>query len=715
MNRNGDDQRRYEVLAEAGLLDERSLVLKREDAFAVFDRFGDIRPYRVARQGLFRDGTRFLSRLTLAVNDHRPLLLGASARDDGASLVVDLTNPDWKHEGSLLLAHGQVHVLRVVTIEPDALVTTIRLRSYSEEPVPLRVEIAFESDFADIFELRGADRRRRGASHATVVAADGVELGYRGLDGVLRRTQLCFEPAPSSLERALAGYTFRLEPGEEQTLRLSAEIEIEPRSFLSSPHRAPPPETRIGRFVSSSSELVAWLTRSEADIDMMSTSTRAGRLPYAGVPWFSTPFGRDALLTSLSMLWCRPDVAVGTLRFLAAHQATDDDPETDAEPGKILHELRGGEMAATREVPFARYYGSVDATPLFVVLAGEYHRRTGDRELVDELWPSLLRAVHWMERLGDLDGDGFVEYRQRSQRGLSNQGWKDSHDAVFHANGALADGPIALCEVQAYVYGALRAMECLCRARGQTQEAVGFGARAASLQQRFRDAFWCEDLGTYALALDGDKKPCRVRTSNAGHALAMGIAEPEHARRLAATLLGPEHYCGWGIRTVAQGERRYNPMAYHNGSVWPHDNALIARGLSLYGESGAATRLLSDLFAASSQLERGRLPELFCGFARRESAAPIAYPLACSPQSWSSAAAFLLLESALGVRIDALREEVMLLGPRLPESCNDLVLSRLCIGEVEVDLRFERRGAATAVSIVRQTGDVRVVIEADRP
>jgi glycogen debranching enzyme len=582
--------------------------------------------------------------------------------------------------------------------------------------VPLSVH--FAADFVDLFEVRGTVRARHGELLSPTLDRASAVLGYRGLDQVRRSARIELEPTPERLEPGAAHFSLELASKEtrEILVRVACEIGEEPATNLPSfeetlGQASAASRGRLDReclVQSSNDRFNAWLERSRSDLHMLSTSTPYGLYPYAGVPWFSTPFGRDGIWTALSTLWLCPDYAAGVLRFLSATQSLDSDDQNDAEPGKIVHELRDGEMAALREIPFGRYYGSIDSTPLYVMLAAQYYGATGDIDLIRELWPNLVRAADWIRRYGDADGDGFIEYGRRSRDGLLQQGWKDSNDSVFHADGTLAPGPIALCEVQGYCYAALKGMAELSAAMEEPRHSLGYHHEADALRSRFDAQFWCEELGTYALALDGGKRQCRVRSSNAGHCLYTGIALPERASVLRTHLLSNDMFSGWGVRTLSSREVRYNPMSYHNGSIWPHDNAIVAEGIAAYGYREEALAILSGLFGAAQHVELNRLPELFCGFSRRAGQGPTLYPVACSPQAWAAGSLFLLLKAVLGLDVQAAEKRITFRSPALPEWLNELWISNLRVGDASVDLRLERHPGDVGVTVLRKSGDVRV-------
>ena len=700
--------------------DELARVLVHQDTFAVFDRAGAISADARQEQGVYYRGTRYVSRLDLRIDGERPMTLSSSVVRDNALLAVDLTNPDLCREGRVAVPHGTIHLYRGCVVEDGVCHQRLRVHNFSAGEVSFELRIRLEADFADVFEVRGTPRSRRGSLEPPEEHPDGIVIAYRGLDGVLRRTRLRCHPAPAQVLAKEVRFLIALAPLEERELTLevsctegAVDQPVPPFGDVASRRDAEQEALRLeeARVHSSSGLFDGLLHRAQSDLRMLLTRTRQGLYPYAGVPWYSTPFGRDGIITALQMLWTQPEVAAGVLRFLAATQATHSSAEEDAEPGKIVHEMRHGEMAALREVPFGRYYGAVDTTPLFLVLAGEYLHATGDVELIRQLWPNLQAALAWIEKNGDRDGDGFVEYARRSRTGLSNQGWKDSVDAVFHADGRLAEGPIALCEVQAYVFAARRAMAEMAGALGDESLGRSQAALAEELRRRFETAYGCEELSTNAHALDGEKRPCRVRTSNPGHCLAMNLVTPERAHRVATTLTGDAFFSGWGIRTVAMGEARYNPMSYHDGSVWPHDNALATLGFANYGLKSAALSVLEHFFLASLSFELRRMPELFCGFPRRPGSGPTLYPVACSPQAWASGSVLMMLRAVLGLDVDGVRERVTFSNPMLPGFLDVVHLEELRVGRSRVDLRIHRYAdGAAGVDVVRRSGPVSVSI-----
>jgi glycogen debranching enzyme len=712
----------FYIRSSSPRVDVRTRVLKQNDTFAVFDRFGDIDTFGSRELGLYYQDTRFLSRLTLKMGKDRPLLLSSTVREDNAVMAVDATNPDVSRDGEMTIPRGTLHVFRSKVLWERTCHERLRIHNYGRAAVDFVLSMEFDADFADIFELRGTKRQRRGDRIKTEVTQDAVVLAYKGLDGCLRRTRIVFDPRPARLGDSLASFQVHLEPGEDASYRWAiacelggdSQVEIKPcyeeivQGAAGALERVRAREPQI---FTGNEQFNDWLNRSVADLHMMQTETPYGPYPYAGVPWYSTVFGRDGIITALQCLWFDPSVARGVLAYLAANQADTDNSEQDAQPGKILHEFREDEMATLGEVPFRRYYGTIDATPLFIMLAGAYYRRTGDRAFVKSIWPNVQRALEWIDRYGDLDGDGFVEYSRKSDDGLANQGWKDSHDAIFHSDGASAEGPIALCEVQGYVYAAKTAASEFAKILGDAARSRELSKQAEALHRRFEKAFWCDDLSTYAIALDGRKQPCRVRASNAGHCLFAGIATDEHARRVVATLTDETSFSGWGIRTVASSEARYNPMSYHNGSVWPHDNSLIAAGFARYGLKESAAIILAGLLDATLFFDLHRLPELFCGFPRRPGESPTLYPVACAPQSWASAAIFLLFEACLGLSVSAPEKTLVFSKPVLPAFLPKVSIRDLRVGDARVDLLLTRHDEGdVGVNVLRRNGALEVLI-----
>ncbi|MDB6067597.1 MAG: glycogen debranching enzyme family protein [Pedosphaera sp.] len=712
-------QGQYYILANASMADMGNRVLKHADTFAIFDRHGDIRPLGFENQGVFHEGTRFVSRWKLGINSTSPLLLSSNVKEDNDFLVVDLTNPVLHLADEHLLSHGVIHLVRSAFLWYGDYFERLEISNFSSQPVSLRLELAFEADYLDVFEVRGIVRKQRGRLLPPVVDPNQVVLAYEGLDAVMRRTQIHFSvPAQEiSCERAVFQVDLAAQEQKCIEIKVSCLVEgnrIDAETFdgaLDKVHAAYQDYHKDTTLIETSNpQFNDWINQSRADKHMLLTETDCGPYPYAGIPWFSCIFGRDGIITALETLWLYPHIARGVFSYLATRQATEMIPISDAEPGKILHEEREGEMADLKEVPFGCYYGSVDSTPLWLILAGCYYERTGDKELIAHFWPNIQRALAWIDCYGDCDGDGFVEYRPRAAGGLINQGWKDSDDAVFHADGTLPVPPIALCEVQGYVYEAKRRAALLAEVLGHREEAEELRQTAERFKTRFHEAFWCEEIQTYALALDGDKRPCRVRSSNAGQCLFSGIAQSEAAAQIKAGLLGESFFTGWGMRTIGSSEARYNPMSYHNGSVWPQDNALIASGFARYGFKDAALSVLTALFDASRFMELNRLPELYCGFRRRRGEGPTLYPVACNPQAWSSAAVFFLIQSCLGLRIDAPNARVYFDNPHLPESIHNLKIDNLKVASSVLDISMVRHAQDVSVSVPRRVGKAEVVV-----
>jgi glycogen debranching enzyme len=715
----------FYIQATAKFGDDRTKVIKHNETFALFDRCGDIENIGRREQGIFHQGTRFLSELLLRLGSKQPLLLSSTITRDNVLFTIDLTNPDFTNSGEVKVPRGTIHIFRSKFLWNAVCYERLRIFNYGESPVLLSLDFDFDADFADIFEVRGLVRQRRGERLDAEIDADSVVLVYRGLDKLIRRTRMQFWPTPQEISANRAHLEVLILPKEEKNYHLTISCELghstspavayaqAAGAALTSSKSAADQDCSI---ITSNLEFNEWLDRSSADLRMLVTRLATGPYPFAGVPWFSTVFGRDGIITALQYLWMNPEIARGVLSYLASTQAQVVNAQRDAAPGKILHETRKGEMAQCQEIPFDHYYGSADSTPLFVLLAACYYARTGNRSFIESIWQHIELALEWIDRYGDLDGDGFVEYLRSSSEGLLQQGWKDSYDSIFHADGSLAQGPIALCEVQGYVYAAkLRAAQ-LARELGKSQRARELSEQARLFRQQFNQAFWSESLSTYVLALDGKKARCEVRTSNAGHCLFSGVADPDQALKIAGILLGEGFFSGWGIRTVHSSEVRYNPMSYHNGSVWPHDNALIAQGLASYGLKEQVVAVVSGLFEASSFMDLQRLPELFCGFHRRSGEGPTLYPVACSPQAWSAASPFLLLQALLGLNLRIHpNKQVSFVRPLLPDFLQQVQISSLLVGDSLVDLRLERQGSEVDVKLQSRKEDVELVILRESP
>ncbi len=700
-------------------------VAKVANLYLLTDPRGDIRPDSRGL-GLYDLDTRILSSSIVRLNRQQLTLLRGPRRDGDAE-TIQLTNPEMRRLGDKRtadqsLARQELSVTRTRKID-GVLHEEVAVESFSARTESILVELGLGVDMADIFEVRGYDRDGRGTLEPPTIDGALVKFAYDGLDGRRRVTTVHVNGAsidpvvddeawPGSM--VVASWRARLRPGHRMAVDWTVSWTVDRRSSRVRSRPSGPPSFPVARIRSDNKLLDGTLARSEADLAMLRNVGPDPGESYlaAGIPWFATLFGRDSIIAALEMLPFSPTLATATLRVLARLQATSDDPAHDAEPGKIVHEIRSGEMAATGEVPYAAYYGSIDATPLWLILLGETHAWTGDDSLLDALWPNALAALAWIDGPADIDGDGFVEYWRRSEHGLANQGWKDSGDSIRHVDGRLAEGPIALAEVQGYVYAARRAMARLASHRGESELAARLDSDADSIQGRFDDAFWVPRARFYATALDGDKGPVASIGSNVGQALWTGIVPGDRAARVAERLTEPDMFSGWGIRTYAAGQPGYNPVGYHTGSIWPHDNAIIAAGFKWTGSPDDANLLAGRLIESAQWFPEFRLPELFCGFDRRTVGAPVAYPVACSPQAWSAASPYFLLSTMLGLRADACARRLELVHPKLPDWLGQLKVTGLPVGAGSIDLLVHRWRGRTSAEVLDSRGDVDVVIHA---
>ncbi|MGZ3853546.1 MAG: amylo-alpha-1,6-glucosidase, partial [Flavisolibacter sp.] len=573
-----NEEAKFHIHADAVNNDDRVKVLNHADSFAIFDRWGDIHPYTKKAQGIFHQGTRFINRLELRLNKKKPLLLSSSIKEDNDFLSVDLTNPDLTDCG---IPENSLHISRSQFIRNGVYYEEIKAVNYGDRECNVELSIAFGADFKDLFEIRGIPRTLEPNKHELHHNKEGIVFEYHGRDNITRATEIIFsgEIRPG-FEHNLARFDLKLSPHQERKIEYLIALRTEEQFFSAEKKQLPfagfdevksimqeeiqKAHSLFASISTSNEQFTHWVHRSKSDLISLITQTPYGMYPYAGVPWYNTAFGRDGIITAMEVLWMAPQVAKNALKFLAHMQATEVIPSKDAEPGKILHEARSGEMANTGEIPFKEYYGTIDATPLFIMLAGMYYQHTADINTIKKLWPNIKAALNWIDNYGDLDGDGFVEYKHKAENGLTNQGWKDSHDSIMYKDGELCEPPIALCEVQGYVYAAKNFASRLAEVLGEKEFAQELQKQAAQLKQKFNEVFWDEESSCYALALDGNKKPCKVVSSNPGHCLFCGIVDDDKASRLVTTLTSVEVFSGWGIRTLSEGEKRYNPMSYHN-------------------------------------------------------------------------------------------------------------------------------------------------------
>ncbi len=679
--------------------------------------------------GLYLGDCRYLDGYELTVEGLPPTPL-ASASAQGYETLHHLSNPEIPAgRGRRRLPKDRLAIVRQRVARDGVLYEVVMLRNYGIEKLSFRLRLRFASRFRDVFAIRGFVQDH-GKVRRPERQGDAVVLRYDGLDHRQRTTTIAFSPKPKRLTHDCALFDLTLKGGEERKLTVT----ITPREHeagdpghdtaTATPHFRP---VDVGGLlesdqrewvegfasVRSSDELLdRVMERALRDLRILRSERRGLHFVAAGVPWFATLFGRDSCIVGLQTLPFGPTLAAETLRLLARFQATAVDAYRDAEPGKMLHELRTGELANADLIPQSpAYYGSVDATLLWLILLGQYVNWTGHLDLARELRENLDAAVEWSVRWGDHDGDGYIDYAGKYEGGLVNQGWKDSGTSIINADGSLATPPIALPEVQAYAYRAWRSAGRVYEALGDDKRCEDLTRRAAELRTRFERDFWSDRLGCYVLALQKGKRRCEVVASNAGQVLWGGIASEERATRVVERLMRPDMFSGWGIRTLSTGSAAYNPLSYHLGSVWPHDNSLIIGGFRRYGHDQDADRVFNALYGAAASFRDQRVPELYCGYPRDPAEeSPVGYPVACSPQAWAAGALPYALWQMLGLRARTLERKLVVGRPRLPKQVQWLEIEGLTLGDATVDLHFERREDG-AVDVRTIGGDRRVQVE----
>ncbi|HEV2171761.1 MAG TPA: glycogen debranching N-terminal domain-containing protein [Candidatus Binatus sp.] len=714
----------YYVLASSLASRRSTRVLADGGSFAVFDSDGDIVDSPVEALGFFHHDTRHLSRFEMSIASAEPYLLYSYLSDDRAQVRATLTNADLGERGTPgFLPRNSIRVDRGWVLDGASLHHHVTLRNFVGTPLNIEIEFFYGVDFSDVFEVRGIPREHRGQMLSPEVAGSSATLRYMGLDRAERSTEILFDTPPSEINEQGAVFSIELKARETRKLecRITAMGPARSRgvnrvSNFGDALTERQSELQTSRdewaaISASNSQFASMIQRAVVDLTSISSDLDdGGAFIMAGVPWFATIFGRDSIITSLSVLPFHPEIAARTLRTLARLQGTTNDDARDEQPGKIVHEMRTGEMAATGEVPFGRYYGSVDSTPLFLWLYGRYVETSGNLELANELWPNVERALAWVEQSADRDGDGYLKYKRETPRGLANQGWKDSSDAIFHQDGALARPPIALAEVQGYVYAACINVASVATRLGRQGVADRLLTRAEALKRSFERDFWLDREAMIALALDAHGSPCRVMTSNGAHCLATGIVDGDRAVAMSKRLLADDIYSGWGIRTLSRDEKRYNPMSYHNGSVWPHDNAIAAMGLARAGDCAGVVKVLEGLFDASTQLNTSSLPELFCGFRREPGLGPVPYPVACFPQAWSAASIFMILQAMLGLNVFGFERRVTFATHMIPAWLNWLSVDGMKVGDGRVSFVLRRSPNGVAIEVKEESPGVHIEI-----
>ncbi|MCD7036096.1 amylo-alpha-1,6-glucosidase [Metabacillus sp. GX 13764] len=686
-------------------------VIKENDLFLLSEENGSIPQDHPYGLGLYTKDTRYLSKLELGINGREPILLHSDGLENHVSRIL-MTNPHMENGDELELWRESVEIERKRFICEDVLYETISLKNYYPKPVKFSINLQLDADFADMFIVRGFMNGKIGRKLPNQSTDEALLFRYKGADDIQRSTKVTWSRKPDAQnENGLLSFDFELEHLQTD----SVTVMIQPLEGEGT-HKEPiSPNAALEKLTQSYGEwtdstakaetdyipLQRLIDRGIGDLRVLLTDIGHGKFPVAGLPWFGVPFGRDSLIAALQMLAFNPEVAKGTLKTMASTQGTEVNPWRDEQPGKIMHELRFGELANTDQIPFTPYYGTIDATPLFLVLLTQYVKWTGDTEIFKELEGNVTAALNWIDQYGDRDGDLFVEYHQESEKGIANQGWKDSGDSVVHRNGEYAHTPIALAEVQGYVYQAKTGIAEIYDFLGKSEAAETLRSQAQRLKEKFDRAFWMEEQQFYAIALDGNKQQVGTLTSNPGHVLFSEMLDAEKAKAVTEELVSDRMFSGYGIRTMGAGEAGYNPMSYHDGSIWPHDNSMILLGMSKLHQHEAAKKVMDGLIQAAAYFEYDRLPELFCGYPSSLGKA-VKYPVACSPQAWAAGTPLVFVQSLLGLFPDSLKKEITL-SPVLLEGMNYLKVEDIKAGNGTFSVEVKRVNGEAKFEVLENT------------
>jgi glycogen debranching enzyme len=697
------------------------LVIRDDELTFVTLQNGEIPVTENYGYGLYYHDCRHLSGFLIKLMDLPPTrILSSDERGFRSTLVA--TNAEITDcKGKLI--EKETILGSMVTVIPGQVQHTHTIQNFNTFAVTMSLTYEFDADFADMFTIRGITPPTNGKVLPARYDGKSLHLSYEGEDGHIRNTIIAFDPAPTTVEGRKCTFELSFEPQGSQTVKIHISVEdIAPGQRPEKP--VVNTERRMNKILrsyvaaleccnnipTSNNIFNSIMVRSLADLNMMRISLDGYMYHSAGVPWYDTLFGRDSLISALQLLPFEATVAKSTLLVNAKFQGKKTDAWRDEEPGKILHELRLGELANLNLIPQTPYYGTVDATPLFLILLSEYVNWTGDMELLKRLESNVDVALKWIDVYADIDKRGFTSYAVKSESGIYNQGWKDSFDSVSHSDGTLAKKPVALAEVQGYVYMAKKGLAPLFRLLGREQDAARLEKEAESLKARFNRRFWMEEKKYFAQALDAEGL-CDVISSNPAQCLWTGIIDPRYAKHLVDRIFRDDMFTEWGIRTLSSGERRYNPLGYHNGTVWPHDNSIIAMGLMKYGFVNEMSILFTGMYEASRAFENYRLPECFGGLPRSTYSVPVRYPVACSPQAWASGTIPFMFTACLGIAPDALNNRLIIKKPHLPSWLVDVQFNNVKIGDTLTDLDFKRIENETLINVSKKSGDIDVIIE----